>query len=277
MHKPLLIILGVLFLSLIGGSLLIKANPAIRKMAENLGIVTPPAPAVIPQSSNSVFLIGDGSGSGKTTYSVPKITVPFIDQVISRIQSGGQGEIWLTFIDMNASNNQVLHFTVPAKNGAASAPVRKPGERKADFDRRLTKFRQDSISLRNATVEEGRQFEVAKQLFLGECQKQMDLAYGHKKSGTDFSDVIGCLNAGHRSLETVHSDSTHFRSLLLVSDGVQTYHGSTRKQELKTFPDDIALIIVNHAGSKGSVLEGKGVEVDNLDRALDKIIRVNNR
>lgn len=277
MHKPLLILLGILILTLGGGSLLIKTNPAIRKIAENIGIVPPPTPAAIPYSSNAVFIIGDGSGSGKTTYSVPKITVPFIDQVIRRIQSSGQGEIWLTFIDMNASNNQVLHFTIPAEGKTLSAPTPNAAERKAEFDKRMAQFRKDSITLQKELEMSIGRFEEDKHRFLADCQKLIVEAYSPKRSGTDYSDVIGCLNAGYRSLETVDHDSTHYRSVLVVSDGVQTYHSSTPKSELMEFSKDISLFVVNHAGSKGSVLEGKAIEVDNLDRALDKVIQAYNR
>jgi hypothetical protein len=277
MHKPLVILLGILIVLIGGGYWLINSNPKARMIVENLHIIDPLPLPEIPASRNSIFIIGDGSGSGSSTYSVPRITTQFIEQVINRIQTSGSGEIWLTFIDMNATNNEVLHFSVPAPAEDLSVPVQNAGERKAEFDKRMKTFREDSASLRKIAYETAFQFNDAKQMFLAECQKQMNVAYGPKKPGTDYSDIIGCVNAGNRSLETVLHDSIHFRSLLVVSDGVQTYHPSTPKNSLKDLPEDVSLVVVNHAGSKGSVLDGKGIEVDNLDRALDKVIQIYNR
>ena len=98
--------------------------------------------------------------------------------------------------------------------------------------------------------------------------------YAPKKADEDYSDVIGSLNAAARSLATIDSDSVHFRSILLISDGVQDIPAGDTKQKLNEIPHDIVLVTVNHGGSLNSVVAGKSIEVDNLDRGLEKIIRV---
>lgn len=122
-------------------------------------------------------------------------------------------------------------------------------------------------------VAELQNYNEAKDKFLMECSEMIDKGYAPKKTYEDYSDIIGSLNAAVRSLETVDSDSIHFRSILLISDGVQDVPACDTKQHLKKIPDDVMMVTVNFGGSLNSVIAGKSVEVDNLDRGLEKIIR----
>ena len=97
--------------------------------------------------------------------------------------------------------------------------------------------------------------------------------YGPKKRGTDYSDCIGSINAGIRSLATSLNDSLHFRSLLLISDGEQSNRYDTPKHKLGEIPVDVTVVTVNHSGSKNNLLKGRTIEIDNLDRAQEHIIQ----
>lgn len=273
MHKTLLILAGTLGLLIGGGAWLLDSNPAVKSFAIDVGLLSPPPPKPLPKSSNAVFLIGDPSGSGKSRYSVPHITIDYVVQVIDAVQRAGSGEVWLTFIDMNASNNLVLHLSMPEESSPPAVPVRHAGERKAVFDKRMAAYRTDSLQWEKIHEQRSGRFEEERAEFLADCQALIDQAYGPKKRGTDYSDVIGSLNAGHRSLETIPNDSTHFRSVILASDGEQTYHSQTPRLELPEFDDDISVIVVNHSGSRNSVLDGRSIDVDNLDRALMYAVR----
>ena len=271
MNKTIFIIAVSLAVLFSGGYFLISSSPFLKDKAERIGIL-PSTPVPVPESYNAVFCIFDPSGSGKSTYSVPKINTEFIKTIINRIAKYGGGDFWLTYIDANASNNNVLHFEIPENTNTFTRPLRNLGERKGEFDKRLTIFMEDSIKNSIQRLRSSEEYETSKSRFLLDSQRMIDVAYQPKKPGEDYSDVIGSLNAANRSLATMPEDSTHFRSILLVSDGVQDVTQSFQSQKLNQIPEDIVIITVNHSGSSHNVMAGRTIEVDNLDRGLEKVI-----
>ena len=271
-------IIAIIIAVLLGGSYLVikynpqlQSEPLIKSIAKVFHLIEEP---LIPKSYNAVFCIFDPSGSGKSTYSVPIITVDFIQQMISSIAEKGQGELWLTFVDRSALNNKVLHFSIPEKMKTFEPPVRKVGQLKGEYDRELAEFRADSAKNASKITAELQNYNEAKEKFLKECSEMITKGYAPKKAYEDYSDVIGSLNAAFRSLATLDSDSINFRSILLISDGVQDIPDGDTNQLLNEIPGDVIVVIVNHGGSLKSVVAGASIEVDNLDRGLEKVIRV---
>ena len=272
MNKTIIIIAIVVAAFISGGYWLINSNPAIKGMAEKIGIIDVPPPAVLP-SYNAVFVIFDPSGSGTSSYSVPKISTAYINTIIDSISLHGTGEIWLTNIDKNASNNKVLHYENLKTPDNTHRPLRRSGERKGDFDKRVEKFETDSVKDSKEIAAYTLANEEKKKQFLTDCQSMINEGYAPKKQSEDYSDCIGSLNAGLRSLATVQHDSLHFRSILFISDGVQDLQVGAAKQVLYNIPDDIKIVTVNNSGSKNNVVANHTIEVDNLDRGLEKVIQ----
>jgi len=157
---------------------------------------------------------------------------------------------------------------------ALETPVRQPGELKGEFDARLVAFKADSIHNASKMHEQIEVYNKSKALFLQACDQMIAEAYTQRKRSEDYSDVIGSINTAIRSLSTVAADSTHFRSILLISDGAQDIPKSQAVQPMKEIPADIRLVTVNNSGSLNSVVTGISIEVDNLDRGLEKLLRV---
>ncbi len=234
-----------------------------------------PAPKIEkPENYNAVFVIFDPSGSGRSTYSVPRITVDFINNLIGSIAEKGKGDLWLTYISRNAYNNDVLHFEITKKIKPVKAPVRIVGERLGDFKRRLKEYKADSAR-RIAEIRQYKNtFNTRKRAFLRNCASMIKNAYLPKKPGQDYSDIIGSLNAGLRVFSTVPYDSTHFRAILLISDGVQDVPKGDPHKTLKQIPSDIRCVEVNHSGSGKDILAGRALEMSNLDqRVINEIVR----
>lgn len=276
MNKTVIIIAIVVAALIGGGCLLINFSPEARALTEKIGIIDKPAPAPAPPSNNAVFIIFDPSGSGSSSYSVPRISTAYISTIIDSIAKHGTGEIWLTFIDKNGSNNKVLHYEIPSGGNILEEPLRQSGERKGDYDKRLAKFKTDSFNNANNVATMNQTLIEKKKQFLADCQTMIEVGYAQKKRGDDYSDCIGSLNAGLRSLETVSHDSLHFRSIIFISDGVQDLPVGVAPQKLNAIHEDIIIVTVNHSGSKNNIVKGHTVEVDNLDRALDKGIKFYN-
>lgn len=272
MNKTILIIAALVAAIIGGGYYFINSNPKVKAQAEKFGILDAPPPTPVPPVHNSVFIVFDPSGSGNTSYSVPRIDTNYINQVISQIQSIGFGDLWLTYIDMNGSNNDVLHFSIPKPIPKLEPPVRKTGERTGDFNKRYAAFKQDSTTKVKEIVAFWESFNAEKGKFIASCQKMISTGYGPKKPGTDYSDCIGSINAAFRSLETIKPDTVTFRSLLLISDGEQSNRYDTPKQKLGDIPQGLTIVTVNHSGSKNNVLHGHCTEIDNLDRAMEYTI-----
>ncbi|MFN8353679.1 MAG: hypothetical protein U0Y10_04515 [Spirosomataceae bacterium] len=276
MEKTIILIAVVLGLLIGGGYLLIDANPEVKAQAIKLGIVEAPEAPPVQPSHNATFIIFDPSGSGTSAYAVPKISVAYIISVIDSIKNHGTGDIWLTYIDKNANNNAVLHFEITNATGSLKRPVRESGERKGTFDKRVAAFQADSTKAAANAHTLAQVFEAKKKQFLADCQVMIDAGYAPKKRGEDYSDCIGSINAGLRSLRTVQHDSTHFRSILFISDGVQSSPRGMAPDKLSAIPDDVKIVTINHSGSKNNVVEGRTIEVDNLDRGLAKAIQKTN-
>lgn len=277
MNKTIFLIAIVIAVALGGSYFIIKSNPKfqsnpwIKPIAEVYGLVNEEA---VPENYNAVFCIFDPSGSGRSTYSVPIITIDFIKQMISAIENKGHGELWLSFIDRSALNNKVLHFTIPRTIKSFGPPVRETFQLKGEYDKKLADFRTDSAKIITEMTTRLQNYNEAKVKFLNECNEMIASGYAPKNPNEDYSDVIGSLNAAIRSLGTLDSDSTNFLSILLISDGVHDTPADDVIQELKEIPEYIMLVTVNYGGSLKSVVAGSSVEVDNLDRGLEKVIRV---
>jgi len=151
-------------------------------------------------------------------------------------------------------------------------PVRFAGEAKYKFNERVAKYNLDSLSYAKELFIYQESLNKKKQTFLSDCQAMIDAGYAKKKPGEDWSDVIGSINAATRSLATVHSDSVHFRSILMIGDGEQDLPPESEPKTLNPIPDDVKIVTVNHSGSKKNVLAGRAIEVDNLDRGLQMLI-----
>ncbi len=273
MNKTIFII-AISLASIVGlGYFLASTNPKFKTFIENIGII--PAPkVVIPDTYNAVFVIFDPSGSGRSTYSVPRITANFIDQLIDSIQEKGSGDLWISFISRSAYNNDVLHFEIPKKLEALKAPTRQSFERLGDFKNQLKKFKVKSLQNTAKVKATTKNFAKKRKIFLKSCQGMIDKAYGPKKPGQDYSDIIGSVNSALRVFSTITPDSTHFRSVLLISDGIQDIPKTDPHETLSPIPHDILFVEVNHSGSRQDLFAGRALEISDLNRSIEKTVRV---
>lgn len=279
MNKAIFTIAFVITLIIGAAYFLVKSNPELtnspwlKPIANIFSLVEE---QVVPDNYNAVFCIFDPSGSGRSTYGVPRISVEFINQVIAEIAEKGHGDLWLSFIDRSALNNKILHFTIPPQTNNSLAPERKPGQLKGEYDKLLAEYRADSILNASQLSSDTKRYVELKEKFLKDCHEMIAAEYAPKKSVEDYSDVVGSLNAALRSLATVPFDSVHFRSILLISDGIHDLPRGDVGQQLGEIPEDIRIVTINYGGSKHSVVAGLSVEMENLDRGLKNIVRVYN-
>jgi len=263
--KALITILVVLLLA--AGAYFFFTNDTVHNTITKALINEPEIHSPVT-SSNAVFVIFDPSGSGTTTFNVPRITIEFISNLIDNIMAKGNGEIWLTYIDDYSYNNDVLHFEILGAPSKPFEPHRYAGEAMYKFNDRQAQYEKDTAEYAKVEMEFHASFQISKATFLEHCKRMIDEKYKPKRPGTDWSDIVGALNSAVRSLKTVQQDSAHFRGVLLISDGVQDLPKGTTSQRLSDIPKDIKVVQVNQSGSNHNIVAGRAIEVDNLDRGL---------
>jgi len=266
------IITGVSITAVLGaGAYSYYANDEVKAFV-NPFIGVPEAVQPVETVHNACFMIFDPSGSGRSAYSVPQIDTTYVKQLIGRIRDAGTGEVWLTYIDGSARNNEVLYLAVAENPVPPVKPERTGGESVKAFSERLKQYEQDLAVYEEESSAAARRHAAEKQQFLQASQRMITEAYGPKAPGTDWSDVTGALNSAMRTLGTIGADATHYRSILLVSDAKQSMPAGAVSTPLPEIPTDIDVILVNAGGSPNHVLAGRAVEVESLARAAKKVV-----
>lgn len=221
---------------------------------------------------NACFVIFDPSGSTSSAYSVPKIDTTYVKQLVEKIHENGYGEVWVTFIDKDAFNNPIVYFNVTEQPAKLELPVRIPGESRIAFNKRKDVYAKGMVSYEATSLQYQAKFQAELAKFLTDCNSIIQKEYGVRPQSEDWSDIIGSVNAATRTFSTVAPDSVHFRSVLLVSDGVQSQPVGAQSKPLDAIPSDIKVVTVNNGGSPLSIMSGRATEVENLERALNLVI-----
>ena len=266
LQKSLIVAAGVVTLGA-GSYYYSEANKTFRDKAQTfLGIKEKEHPQAI---YNGCFVIFDPSGSTSSTYSVPKIDTTYVKQLVEKIHEHGYGDIWVTFIDQDALNNKIIYFKVTEQPAKLEIPVRNPGESRSSFNKRQEEFKKDNYANETAIAKHQIQFQGELSKFLTDCHAMIQKEYSGKPKIEDWSDITGSVNAATRTFSTVTPDSVHFRSVLLVSDGVQSLPKGVKQKPLDAIPSDVKIVTVNNGGSPKNILRGRTIEVENLSRALN--------
>ena len=266
------IITGVSITAVLGaGSYFYYAYDEVRELV-NPVIGVPEAVQPVETFHNACFVIFDPSGSGASSYLVPRLDSEYIASVIAEIRNAGDGEVWVTYIDKESMNNPVLYFQVSEKLQKPVEPVRHGGEAMRVFSERYAQYEADLEKYDKAFHNHETAYQDRLKDFLDECEGMITQAYAPILKSEDWSDVIGSLNTAVRTFKTVPADSVNIRSVLLLSDGVQSLPKGKSSKTLETIPADIQVIIVNSGGSP-HVLDNRATEVENLERALKLAIK----
>ena len=267
------VITGVAVIAGIGGGVYgYSTNEAFRKPVDGMmqSVLHKSESASAQQVHQACFIIFDPSGSGKSSYSVPQLDTTYVNRVIERIRQKGSGEVWLSMIDADAHNNRVLYMPVPEKQVAPSEPTRTAGESMKQFNDRYKDYEATLKTYQQTSPADEQRCRAAIHKFLEECQEMIAAGYAPKSKNADFSDITGSLNVAIRTFSTVTPEAGNSRSVLLISDAVQSMPAGAKAEPLGDIPGDIRIVLVNAGGSRNNVIQGKpGVaEVEDLDRAL---------
>ncbi len=254
----------------LGGSYYYATNSTVRDKTQTfLGVKEKEGSKPI---YNGCFVIFDPSGSTSSTYSVPKIDTTYVKLLVEKIRENGYGEVWVTFIDKDAFNNPIVYFNVTEQPAKLELPVRIPGESRIAFNKRKDVYAKGMKSYVATSLKYQAKFQAELAKFLTDCNSIIQKEYGVRPRNEDWSDIIGSVNAATRTFSTIAPDSVHFRSVLLVSDGIQSQPVGAQSKPLDAIPSDVKVVTVNNGGSPLSIMSGRATEVENLERALNLVI-----
>ena len=253
----------------LGGSYYYATNSTVRDKTQTfLGVKEKEGSKPI---YNGCFVIFDPSGSTSSTYSVPKIDTTYVKLLVEKIRENGYGEVWVTFIDKDAFNNPIVYFNVTEQPAKLELPVRIPGESRIAFNKRKDVYAKGMKSYVATSLKYQAKFQAELAKFLTDCNSIIQKEYGVRPRNEDWSDIIGSVNAATRTFSTIAPDSVHFRSVLLVSDGIQSQPVGAQSKPLDAIPSDVKVVTVNNGGSPLSIMSGRATEVENLERALNLV------
>lgn len=260
-----LIILGV-------GSLAFFKSPRFHNLIMDAWNSGEEADTVREAHQYFVVKVADGSGSGSTTYNVPRVELAEVSADVDSIFAHGGGRYWLTYIDREALNNDVASMAIPAIPEAPRQLVRGSGEIPAHFAQRKRDYTDALAHHSGDSARAVAAFTDAKTAFLQEADRILSLAYQKKGRTEDYSDVEGAVAASERLLNNFHAPANKL-AILLVSDGVQSDPAGTPKKKHGTLPADITLYLINRSGSEQSIADGHAVQVDNAALCREMLFR----
>ena len=217
-------------------------------------------------ASYNICLIIDGTDRLDKQQSIPEVGIDFVMELAEKIQSSGEGTLWLSWVDDNSENNSNAYLKI------LSAPVRMVSDKKMDYETRIEytkrvnmaneKFISDSIEF-----EKGKTARFSK--FRDDVQSLLRLAYSEQVArNRKGSDINGAINLGIRLLNSIPKFDVCENHLILVSDLVDNVGKS-----IVPDTDNISITSVNRSFSKHNLGGLVTKELGSLDQIFEYIFQ----
>ena len=235
-----------------------------------LGKMDPPPPAVI-EPERWVYVLADGTGSTNTTYAIPKVTKEWLSEMLTTMYQQTGGKLFLSHIDKDSRNNQVLYLAVPKQISIDQEPIRESGEVSFDFQKRLTKWRESVAKAQKDSTATAKEFQLRKQEFLTAADEFLNTKVYIKSPDNNWTDVIGILNA---SFITLENDNTSKAKKYVVgfSDFVQDAP-HLKSMKLDSIPVSVQLMAVNPVQNSSRKITDQVTEYEHPNRVTEIIFQ----
>lgn len=230
----------------------------------------PPAASI--KYLRDVYYVADGTGSGYTQYSVPKVEIPHLSRMADSIHQHGGGRLWLGYVDNDSKNNQCIYLLIPGIISKEPGPSVVTGEtsfeaddKKKAWEKRTANFTQDSVTHETA-------YQKAKEKFLGDCDLLLTKkVYVPGSSQNQWSDVIGSLNASFKTFKTISDTIPAYKYVVAFSD---LQHDAPRLKpagKLDSIPNGVKLIAVNPSPGSSKKCTQQVIELEAPERVFEII------
>jgi len=216
---------------------------SIKKRIESLSA----AEEKVVQQVNPIWVIvtADGTGSGSTRYSIPRVDTEFLREVAELIKTAGAGgRIYLNYIDRDSRNNPLEVLNIPSIEKYPEKPVIGSGANILDQQNLEEGWLNGIPAFKADSLEQEERFQSALTGFLKKCDRLLEKIYSGKTPDNAWSDVNGNLNSSIRLLSQP-SHALVDKYIFLFSDCQHELPAGTAGQQLELIPGDIRVFSLN--------------------------------
>ena len=148
---------------------------------------------VEPVRKKGIVLIADGTYSGLSTYKVPTLTCGLTKQIIEGLRTHGGGIVWVSYIDNNSNDNEMLQMEVkPARLCPTPSPtVQKSGY--VNFPKEKAKWEQIHQQEIDDSIADDKRFYELKGQFIDEVNRLLSSKVYVQSTRNKWSDVNGTI------------------------------------------------------------------------------------
>lgn len=228
-----------------------------------------PAPPIIEEPEKWVYVLADGTGSTYGTYCIPKVTKEWLGEVADNMYFTTGGKLYLSHIDRDSRNNQVIYISVPAQLSATTRPIRKEGEISFDYSKRVKEWEFSLEKSKADSVLVAKEFANAKAEFLVECADLLSQKVYVKSSDNQWTDIIGILNASFVTMEN-EPDENAIKYVVGFSDFIQDAP-HLKNAKLDNIPNNVHLLAVNPVQNSSKKVTTNVVEYEHPQRVIELI------
>jgi hypothetical protein len=225
------------------------------------------AEIVEPKIEKEIYAIADGTGSRYLNYAIPELDTLFIKNVLNAMYNQDGGKFWLSYIDRDSKNNQVLYIRIePVKK--TLKPVRKDGETSFSFSNRLKEWEQKIPGYRQDSARHLNQFIAERDKFINQALVMLKKVYTKGTSDNEWTDVVGSLNAAVSTVSRSASDTSE-SYIVCFSDMEQDAPYLSPKSVLNGIPSNIQVLAVNPVQGSSRMIADNILEIEHSDRLFE--------
>jgi hypothetical protein len=266
MKKTITIIVTIVLIGLVTAAYLM--HPTAQELVDKyvLGKEEPLPPAPI-EPERWVYVLADGTGSTYGTYAIPKVSAQWLAKVLDEMYHVSGGRLYLSHIDKDSRNNEVLYVSVPKQIVPITKPQRRSGEISFEFTKRLKEWESLVLNMQADSIAIAKKYALQKAEFLKGSEELLRTTVYVKSSDNQWTDIIGILNASFVTLQNDRETQAK-KYVVGFSDYIQDapYLKITK---LDSIPQDIQLVAVNPVQNSSKKITDSLIEFEHPARVIE--------
>lgn len=220
-----------------------------------------------PKIEKEVYAIADGTGSRYLNYAIPELNTVFIKKVLDAMYNRDGGKFWLSYIDRDSKNNQVLYIRIEPRK-KMTKPVRKDGETSFSYSDRVKEWKQKVPEYRKDSVRHLNRFIAERDEFINQANVMLKKVYTKGTIDNQWTDAIGTLNAAVSTVSQSNNDTSE-KFIVCFSDMEQDAPYLSPKPVLDRIPSNIRVLAVNPVQGSSRMIADNILEIEHTDRLLE--------
>jgi hypothetical protein len=219
--------------------------------------------------TKNIYAIADGTASRYLDYAIPELDVRFITTTLNSLYDGDGGKFWLSYIDRDSKNNEVLYLKVEARK-TRRAPAREAGETSFAYSNRLQEWNSRSDLFQQDSIQHLNQFIQDREEFLGKASTLLQRVYTKGSADNQWTDAIGSLNSAISAISQGWNTGSE-KYVVCFSDMEQSVPNPGSFPKLNEIPSGVQVLALNPVPGSSKMISADIQEIEHPDR-LSEII-----